>query len=380
MKIIKTESLHMIVDGQYLEDLTRQLYWFEDNELGAVTILKEGLRGITDRQVINIINGDAVLRGSSICDNKKCSQCKGLKRLTYNENEDKKFKLEITKRKLWLHENTYKIDQYHIRKETIREYLQMFNRNLNLEDDDKLRLEYTERARIYRKAIWSTNCYQIPNADFIPEKGSRDYIFTKIMSSFLKGVENEIIKAFEEKGYAEKVIEEILNKITVIKEPTVSKVRKQPVKGEGCTVIKVPDPTNNYKYKSINIPKEQLLNYLKTRSRGEVSLKFTLNLDLDKDKVLKRYKNLQKQMGLVHEKLMDSMNLGHSDSGIYPRQTLEFFVNEAVQFFVLRTSIWHEGKTLDKLPDEIKLKLPPNHGYVDVYVDGKLVEEKRDLR
>lgn len=378
-KFIKTESLHMIVDGEFIQDHCRQLYWFEDNEEGAYKILKEGLRGITNNQVMNIINGDAILRGSSICKKKNCRQCKGLKQISYSIVEDTDFKLEITKRKLWLHETNYKIGQYHISKYIIRDYLEKLREFINQDDDDEDYHKTQDILRIHRESIWHNTSHRIPSTDYIPDKDSRDYKFTTQMNYFLKDVERQIRNALDENQDVDKLIKEILLGITIFKE-TTSKVKLKPVKAIGCTVLKIPDPKNNYRYKSINIQKEHLLNYLDTRSRGERSLKFTLNLDMDKDKVLKRYENLTKAMGLVHEKLMKSLNLNHNPSGIYSRNTLEFFVNEAVQFFVLRTSIWHEGKTLEKLPDEIKLKLPPNHGYVDVYVDGKLVEEKRDLR
>ena len=196
---------------------------------------------------------------------------------------------------------------------------------------------------------------------------------------------NQFVKSCEQRfaiaGFlADVEIEKIQKEIRVVNEPLSSKFKPKPMRAEGSTMITVPDPEDNYKYKSINIPKEHLLNYLRQRARNERAMKFTLNLDMDKEKVLKRYKNLQKEIGNIHELLMESMNLRHSNSGIYPRDIIEYFVNEAVQFFVLRTTYWEEGKSLKKLPDEIKLVLPPNHGYADVYVDGELAEEKRDLR
>lgn len=382
MKMSKVETLHFIVDGKFLEEHCRRLYWFEDNEQGAFKILKEGLIRITDEHVMKIINGDAVLNGSSICDRKDCKQCKGLERLSYSEIDDTEFKLEITKRRLWLHENTYKIGQYHIGKNLIRDYLKIYNKSLlaNNYDDEEEYDRLNDTVRIFRESIWSVTAHRLPSVDYIPEKDSRNYLYTQDVNHFLKNSEALIADAVDKRGTGEKVIDEILKSIRVVKESTESKVVKKQVKAEGCTLLIVPDPTNNYKYKRINIAKEQLLNYLKERSRGERSMKFTLNMDLDKEKVLKRYENLTKAMGLIHQKLMESMNLKHSKSGIYPRSMLEFFVNEAVQYFVLKTTFWDEGKTLEKLPDEIKLVLPKNHGYVDVYVDGKLVDEKRDLR
>jgi len=382
MKMSKVETLHFIVDGKFLEEHCRRLYWFEDNEKGAFKILKEGLIGITDEHVMKVINGDAVLNGSSICDRKDCTQCKGLKQLSYSEIDDTEFKLEITKRRLWLHENTFKIGQYHIEKKLIRDYFEIYQKTLieNEHLDEEEYEQLLQTVRIFRESIWSVTAHRLPSADYIPEKDSRNYLFTQDMNYFLKNSEAIISQGIDNGRFGQSIIDEILRSVVVVKEPTESKVEKKKVKAEGCTLLVVPDPTNNYKYKKINIAKEQLLNYLQERSRGERAMKFTLNMDLDKEKVLKRYENLTKAMGLVHQKLMESMNLKHSQSGIYPRSMLEFFVNEAVQYFVLKTTFWHEGKTLEKLPDEIKLVLPKNHGYVDVYVDGKLVDEKRDLR
>jgi len=378
-KFIKTESLHFIVDGEFIQDHSRQLYWFEDAEKSAINVVG-CLTGITTLQIMNIINGDAILRGSSICKKKNCSQCKGLKSISYTEQEDKNFKKEIIKRRLWLHENKYKIDQYHISKEVVEDYLEVYAEGLNPDPSEDDYDELINKVKVFRESFWHTTVHRIPNIDFIPEKDSPDFIFNNVINTYLKRVEREIREALDDNKSLETTIKNILKRIEVIQEPTSSKIKKQTVRGTGCTLLVVPDPENNYKYKKINIPKEQLLNYLNTRSRGERSLKFTLNMDIDKEKVLKRYENLTKAMGLVHEELMHSMNLRHSSSGIYPRDMVEYYVNEAVQYFVLKTTIWHDGDSLEKLPNEIKLKLPPNRGYVDVYVDGKLVDEKRDLR
>ena len=126
MTASKIEYLHFIVEGAFLQNHSRQLYWFEDREDFAIKLLKEGLVGSTEGQVMNIINGNAILRGASICDKENCTQCKGLEQITYSETEDTQFKTEITKRRLWLSENCYKIGQYHINKHIINEYLNTF--------------------------------------------------------------------------------------------------------------------------------------------------------------------------------------------------------------------------------------------------------------
>ncbi len=373
----KVEYVHMIVDGKFLEQHSRQCYWFEDREKYSMKLLKEGLVGITDDQVMKIIEGNAQLDGSSICDKKDCRQCKGLKQISYTETEDIKFKNEIIKRKLWLNDNCFKIGEFHISKHLIRDYLSELAYYSKMEARDEVSELNEENLAVLRDSLWTVTSHRLPSRDYIPDKGSIDYDFTRVMNDFVNSIE----RRFREIGFfAEGEIEKVEHEIRSFKEPLESKVELKVQRAEGSVLLIVPDPQDNYKYKRINLSKEHLLNYLSERSRGEQSMKFTLSMDLDKDKVLERYKNLQKQMGQVHTLLMESMNLHHIDSGIYPRNCIEFFVNEAVSYYVLRTSIWEDDKELKKMPDEIKLRLSKNRGYVDVFVDGKLSEEKRVIR
>ena len=373
----KIQTLHFIIDGKFLQDHSRTLYWYEDREENAKRLLKDGLIGITDEQVMKIINGEAILKGSSICEQKDCEQCKGLEQITYTETEDIKFKNEIRQRELWINEVCYKIGEFHIQKHLIIDYLDLYAKyaiKQERRDDVEWMDEYLQSSR---DSLWKSTSHRLPSIDYIPEKGTVDYDFTITINEFVKKSESRLSIAGIN---ADVIADEIKNEIRIIKEDLESRFVPKPIRAEGNTLITVPDPENNFEFKTFNIPKEQLLNYLRSRSRGERALKFTLNLDIDKEQVLKRYENIQKQMGNIHDNLMKSMNLKHSNSGIYSNDNVEYYVNEAVQYFVLEHSFSLDTDELKKLPDEIKLVLPENHGYVDVYVDGKLVEEKRDLR
>src|SRR3989304_8227688 len=132
----KIEYLHFIVEGRFLQNHARQGFWFEDREEFAIKLLKEGLVGSTEEQVMNIINGDAILRGASICDRKDCSQCKGLEQITYTEQVDKEFRDEIRKRQLWLNDNYYKIGEHHVKKYKINEFIKLYKKLINYEQNN----------------------------------------------------------------------------------------------------------------------------------------------------------------------------------------------------------------------------------------------------
>ena len=85
-------------------------------------------------------------------------------------------------------------------------------------------------------------------------------------------------------------------------------------------------------------------------------------------------------MAYAHERLMESVGLWHSETGHYANTTVEYFLNEAILWLVYQKTIHSDEKELKKLPDEIKLKLPKNHGYGILYVDGKLTKKYLDLR
>lgn len=118
----KVITLHFIVEAKFIVNLSRQKYWYEDNETGAIELLKS-FDGMSMLQIMNLINGKAMMTGFSTCDDKKCHQCKGLDEIQYQTTEDKAFIKEIQEREKYLTANYYKIGQWHVDKNKIIEYL-----------------------------------------------------------------------------------------------------------------------------------------------------------------------------------------------------------------------------------------------------------------
>ena len=116
----KVMTLHMTMEGNFLQEMARQQYWFEDNEKNALDIL-DSLVGITKQQKMDVINGDKDIVGRSICEDPECHQCKGIDGIQLVES-DGSFKVEIIKRRLWLNEGYWKIGQHHVKKSLIQEY------------------------------------------------------------------------------------------------------------------------------------------------------------------------------------------------------------------------------------------------------------------
>ncbi len=374
-------SMHFIVGGKWLMEQARTRYWFEDAEESGYNLLKEGLQGISDEHVMMILNGDAYLIGDSICGKKDCTQCKGLEQLAMVAKPDEKYKVEITKRLLWLNENHYKVGQFHVRRKQITDYIEEMLRNHTLENkglEDKL-AESNEYLVLLRKGFWGSQCYGYPSPDYIPKEGSIDYKFNETINPFLKKLEYFT----KNKDTWESTFDDILNEFMVdyqVLKSTKSDFLPIQTLHKDMITITVPNPEDKYKQKSIVVEKAHIANYMVQRLRGEKSMKFTRSLEatLSKDNILKRFKNLQKQQGMAHERLMESMNLEHSYTGHYPNSQYEYYVNEAVQWFVLNCIV---GKTeIVSLPNriELKLKSKKDKRTVTIIVDGK--EEERELK
>lgn len=370
----KTESLHFLVEGKWLQDMARQGYWFEDNESYGIKLLKESLVGITDEQVMAIINGDASLVGWSICDDKNCTQCVGLNQIQMIQESDHKFKTEITKRRLWLNETNFKIGQHHIEKNLILEFIQEYIKSI-IEQDAIFADVINRRVEDIKRTFFTRGSHRYPSPDYMPEKDSYEWDYIKTINNFLNSLTTTIKQQYP--NFDE---DEFLQGYRVIKENLSEEITPKLMKTEGSVLFIVPHPDRNYKMVGFNVPKEFLLTFIKERERGEKSMRFTMSLDIDKEKTLERYKNLTKNIFYAHEQLMHQLGLRHSETGVYPNSMVEYFLNEALLWYVYQVIYHNDDKELKKLPQEVKLQLPENHGYGIMSIDGEIIEEKHDLR
>jgi hypothetical protein len=379
-KVIKTETLHMIVDGEFLQDFARQRYWFEDAESHGYKILKEGLRGIADEQVLDIIHGRAGLKGSSICSNSECSQCKGLEEITLVQEPDTKFQMEIYERIIWLNKKCYKVGEQHISKKLVLEYA---------EELIAKQLCYARKSEYYsqeyldsvRRAFWNTNAMPYPSPKFMPQQGTQQYIFTEQVEDFLEKLEDFI--KHDLSHFAVGVFEDEFLVNYKVTETESSFTPKKFARGEGMILVTVPDPNvegrlTDDKTFTVNMPIEHLLNYLDERKRGTRSMKFTQSLQerLEKEKVLKRYKKLEENQAHAHTLLMNSMSLRHVQTGIYHDGMVEYYVNGIIQYFVYKSDMTDILEDMIKdIPKELKLTAD-----MKLIADGKVIEEYLDCR
>jgi len=380
----KTMSLHFIVDGEWLQDFARQRYWFEDAETHGIKILKEGLIGVSDEQVMNIINGDARLKGSSICDKPDCTQCVGLEQITYTNEPDLDFKMKIYERIIWLNKGYYKIGEQHISKNLVEEYADAliqksagFERNRNGLASE---YDYDEYLMVLRKSFWTTNAFQYPSPKFMPQKGTMEYLFTEQIESFLEKVEKFIAS---ELGYmtVSDFVQDFMKDYSVV-ETESSFTPKKFSRGTGSILVTVPDPRvgekNSDKHTfTINMPIEYLLNYMQERKHGTRAFEMTqaLALRMEKEKVLLRYKKLEENMTHAHTLLMNSMNLRHVRSGIYHDGMVEYYINGVIQWFVHNRHLDDDDGKLKDFPKKMILKANGK-----LVADGKIVEEYLDCR
>lgn len=363
----------MLTESDFIVGLAREGYWFEDNEKWAVNLL-EAFQGITKDQIFAILNGDAIITGWDTCDDKNCTQCKGKTRSHYVEKSDEKLKNKINKRKLWLDETYFKIGQHHVEKQLVYDLIERVQKLIH--DQNQSYVDIVEEdVEAIKKSFFTRSSHRYPSPDYIPRTGSYEYDYILTINDFLNNLQTTMTKTypnFSKRKFLEqyKVIQKEL------KEPSKLKLQR----AEGCVLFLIPDPKYKYKEIGYNVSKEFLLAFIKERSRGEKAMKFTLSMDLDKEMVLKRYKNLMKNMAYAHERLMESVGLWHSETGHYANTTVEYFLNEAILWYVYQVTIHNDAEILKELPKEIKLKLPKNHGYGIMSINGKVKDRYHDLR
>lgn len=74
-KIIKTETLHFIMTGEFITEQSR-LFWLDKRCDVALRMLM-CVEPMNEALAIKILSGKKKLVGQTVCDNPKCSQCKG---------------------------------------------------------------------------------------------------------------------------------------------------------------------------------------------------------------------------------------------------------------------------------------------------------------
>ncbi|MCV0393693.1 MAG: hypothetical protein K5790_10465 [Nitrosopumilus sp.] len=376
------KSFHFEIEGAWLMEMSRTRYWMEDDKEGGFKLLKESLTGISDEQVQSILDGNSILTGWGICDDPKCEQCIGKECVKQVFEEDAKWKLEILKRKLWLNENYYEVGGFIVNKDLVANYIEQYQELHHMyhkNSDDTMEQEHY--VSVIKKSFWTTNAHRYPSPEYMPKEGSYDYRYSVAIASFLKVLEC-YLQSDESFGLeVEEVEERFMKQYSVIKEPLVQEFTPKKVRAETHVLFTVPDPKNNYKKKTFSVEKAMMIHFLDARSRGEQAMKFTQNLNLEKDKVLKRYQKLDENIRYAHKQFMEALSLGHSSTGHYPDNVIECYVNTILQRWMY--SNMHEDFSVEKpssFPNEIELKLPSNKGYGRIFYDGKLVEDFVDFR
>lgn len=183
----QVKSMHFIVEGKFIVNIARQKYWFEDDEDNAIKLLEDGFVGLTTEKIMRLISGDSIVDGYSICNDKKCEQCKGLSSLCYKEIEDKEFKKEIQKRTKWLAKNYFKSGQFHIQKKDVMDYLvqKRVVEFLEKHADISFGQERESLKAIYNN-MFHGSCLKPIEYDSVPEPTSRSYKFAIALQSLIK--------------------------------------------------------------------------------------------------------------------------------------------------------------------------------------------------
>ena len=367
---MKTRTMHMMTEGASIANLAIQGYNFEENEELAVKLLKEGFVGISDKQVMNILNGDAVVSGWSICDDSECDQCKGLSAITYEEKEDVKLKTKIQNHKLWLNKEHFKVGQFYIRKKQVEDYC-------------KVRIKYTQNRDLYeedmeimKNSFWSSNQHRRPSENYMPREGSLDWLFSNAIVPFIDEINQLTDKLVPHDNRSiYEVLDTLGEKHSVLNEDLESSIVPKGVRAEGCILVTVHDDKD--KPMSFNLEKAMYLQYVDARRSSIRKQKITMSQDIEKAKVMKRFAQYEKTVGYAHKAMMKSMNLYHSESGSYSTQShpIEHDVNGLLRWYMWKITIHNDDKEITSIPNELTLSVDG-----DAYVDGKLVEEKIDLR
>ena len=105
----KTIQLHMIIDGDFFTENVRAL--FMQHKLSVAHEWFNNLRPQPKQEYRKtVLFGDAEFVGSSICDDPKCDQCKGLTQFRMIFKENKEYKEQLKKHKKFIKENYIEID------------------------------------------------------------------------------------------------------------------------------------------------------------------------------------------------------------------------------------------------------------------------------
>jgi len=368
----KTISLHLQIEADYICDMGRNMYNFEENEAFAINLITESFIGISHDHVMKVLNGDAMVTGWDICANSDCTQCKGKVQAHYVEKEDKKFKTKVLKHKLYLHKGYYKIGQFHISKEQIDEYCRV--KILHYRNSDRELFE--DDLELARNSFWSSNNHKRPSDTYIPKENSLDYLFTTTIVPFIDELDKyvETIKPLDTRMLYE-IHEKLAIKYSIIKEELSIPHKPKPVRSEGCLLVTVCNEQDEEV--SYNLEKAMYLQYIDARGSAIRKQKITMAQDIEKDKVIKRFQQLEKTVGYAHKEMMESMGLYHSQSGFYDANNnfIEYQVNGLLQWYMFKLAFDIKERDIDKLPNEIKLDKNE-----DAFIDGELIEEKIDLR
>jgi len=150
----KTITLHMIIDGDYFTEKVREL--FMQHQLSKAHEWMNNLRPRPKKEHRKaILLGDAEFVGSSICDNPKCDQCKGLTHFRMIFKENLQYKVELEKHKKYIKTNYIEIDGDTIAsKEKVRELVEKQTKVEKLkelrskEEDPEIKDDRTLKSKI----------------------------------------------------------------------------------------------------------------------------------------------------------------------------------------------------------------------------------------
>lgn len=150
----KTISLHMIIDGDYFTEKVREL--FMQHQISKAHEWMNNLRPRPKKEYRKaILLGDAEFVGSSICDNPKCDQCKGLTHFRMIFKENLQYKVELEKHKKYIKTNYIEIDGDTIAsKEKVRELVEKQTKVEKLkelrskEEDPEIKDDRTLKSKI----------------------------------------------------------------------------------------------------------------------------------------------------------------------------------------------------------------------------------------
>lgn len=193
------KSLHFRTCGDGMNQLAISLFWFEDREKLARAIL-DNFPQLTEKQKNKILWGGAKLSGTSICGDPECEQCKDEKNpLHYIEEPDKEMQKEIIKRMKWLDKNYFKMGEFHVKKQTIYNYLgeiKLWN-DLVIKESQTFMDLLEKNIPIFYNAIFQDVTLLPPKPEDIPKAGTRRYEFALELELFFNKNKEELMDSEE---------------------------------------------------------------------------------------------------------------------------------------------------------------------------------------